>query len=334
MTPFAATRAPTPTLPTLPSTAPPPPRPAPAGAPGRSSAKGGRRWRGGRLLDRLARELGPLPAARRRPADIASSRVPFGPLRQRLVRSQERELRQPLDPRVRGAALDRLVLANLRLVASVARGYRGRGVEWDDLLQDGALGLMLAADLYRPERGEFRPFALLVIAHHLARAVADYVPLVSTPVPWAQAVARFRAYRWRFVQGHGRVPDDRGVGALAVVAGRMARAAAGCRRVVPAPAGGAAGDVPAEPRPAAGRCGPRATGRCGGGAGVVAEPQMGRRGTPPVRPGRPAAGDAGADRTGSADDARGGAADRSPSTRRTAASHTGETATTLSPVTS
>lgn len=208
MTPFAATRAPTPTLPTLPSTAPPPPRPAPAGAPGRSSAKGGRRWRGGRLLDRLARELGPLPAARRRPADIASSRVPFGPLRQRLVRSQERELRQPLDPRVRGAALDRLVLAHLRLVASVARGYRGRGVEWDDLLQDGALGLMLAADLYRPERGEFRPFALLVIAHHLARAVADYAPLVSTPVPWAQAVARFRAYRWRFVQGHGRVPDD------------------------------------------------------------------------------------------------------------------------------
>ncbi len=73
------------------------------------------------------------------------------------------------------AARVRLVSANLRFVVSVARGYRGRGVPLADLVNEGNLGLVRAADRFDPERGvRFISYAHYWVRRAMTQAIADY----------------------------------------------------------------------------------------------------------------------------------------------------------------
>ena len=72
------------------------------------------------------------------------------------------------------AARGRLVSANLRFVVSVARGYRGRGVPLADLVNEGNLGLVRAADRFDPERGvRFISYAHYWVRRAMTQAIAD-----------------------------------------------------------------------------------------------------------------------------------------------------------------
>ncbi|WP_165068367.1 sigma-70 family RNA polymerase sigma factor [Paludisphaera rhizosphaerae] len=83
-------------------------------------------------------------------------------------------------------ARDRLIMANLRLVMSIANGYRGAdcpGLEHDDLVQEGNLGLMRAAQDFDPETHDarFATYASYWIHHHIQRALAEQGSVVKFP---------------------------------------------------------------------------------------------------------------------------------------------------------
>jgi RNA polymerase primary sigma factor len=129
-----------------------------------------------------------------------------------LLRGEEEKLRRQFSRGERHEARDKLVLANLRLVVRMADRYRGRGVEWDDLFQEGVCGLMRAADKYDLEmRYKFGTYAGLWVMKYMKRAIAEDGRLVGAPVYLAEQMAQFRRFREEFLQDHGFASSDEDV---------------------------------------------------------------------------------------------------------------------------
>ena len=100
-------------------------------------------------------------------------------------------------------ARKRIILANLRLVVHVARGYRGRGLPLLDLIEEGNLGLIMSVDRFEPERGlRFSTYAAIWIRQAILRGLAEQSRSVRIPVQMFQQVSRFnraeRTLRARF----------------------------------------------------------------------------------------------------------------------------------------
>jgi RNA polymerase sigma-B factor len=87
------------------------------------------------------------------------------------------ERHEPADPRAREA----LILQHLGFARALARRYAGRGEPLDDLEQVATLGLIGAADRYRPDRGPFRAFAAPTILGELRRHFRDRAWAVRVP---------------------------------------------------------------------------------------------------------------------------------------------------------
>lgn len=88
-------------------------------------------------------------------------------------------------------AQDRLVRSHLPLIRSLARQYRGYGLPFDDLVQEGALGLLAAIDHYDPARGpEFAAFARFRVRRAMRNALTEQSRLIRLP---KQVVERKRA---------------------------------------------------------------------------------------------------------------------------------------------
>lgn len=108
--------------------------------------------------------------------------------------------------RARRAGLQRLVEANFHLVEAIARGFVGRGLEREDLLQEGALALRRAALSYVPGDGQpFAAYARPVIRNHLTDLVRT---ARGSSAHIARQVARFKMERRRLAHALGRSPTD------------------------------------------------------------------------------------------------------------------------------
>jgi len=129
-----------------------------------------------------------------------ASRIP------RLTPEQEQELAW----RIREGdetARERLIQANLRLVIAIARHYTGRGLPLADLIQEGNLGLIKAASMFRPEKGtRFSTYASWWIRHQIGRALQEQASVVRLPVHLMKALRRVRQTAAMLQQELGRKP--------------------------------------------------------------------------------------------------------------------------------
>jgi RNA polymerase primary sigma factor len=105
------------------------------------------------------------------------------------------------------AARERLVLSNIRLVVSIARRYPTSGMELSDLIQEGVIGLMRAADKFDHTLGyKFSTYATWWIRQAITRGMADRGRLIRLPVHFTEQLARIRAERGRLERSLGREP--------------------------------------------------------------------------------------------------------------------------------
>jgi RNA polymerase primary sigma factor len=101
----------------------------------------------------------------------------------------------------------RLSSGNLRLVVSIAKRYRNRGLSFLDIIQEGNTGLMRAVDKYEYRRGyKFSTYATWWIRQAITRAIADHARTIRIPVHMIEMMSRLRMVSKELLQKLGREP--------------------------------------------------------------------------------------------------------------------------------
>lgn len=155
-------------------------------------------------LDRAEACLASLQSLAKNPSKAAARRV------KQLAncRRQARAAREVLE-----VAKDELVRCNLRLVVDIAKHYNGRGLSLMDLIQEGNMGLMKAAERYQYRKGfKFSTYATWWIRQGITRSLADQSRTIRIPVHLTEASHRIVRTTRRLVQQLGREPKVEEVG--------------------------------------------------------------------------------------------------------------------------
>lgn len=106
-------------------------------------------------------------------------------------------------------AIRQMVNSNLRLVVSVAREYAGRGVPLTDLIQEGSIGLLVAAKKFDYTR-EFRfsTYATKWIRQGVSRYLINHAELIRVPAHTAERIRKIAQVRSQLIQEQGREPEE------------------------------------------------------------------------------------------------------------------------------
>ncbi len=106
------------------------------------------------------------------------------------------------------AARERLIESNMRLVINIAKNYRNRAIPLEDLIQDGAIGLMHAVERFDPTLGyRFSTYATHWIRQSIGRAIDNKAKAIRLPAHISQTLRKIERAKDKVIQECGREPS-------------------------------------------------------------------------------------------------------------------------------
>jgi RNA polymerase primary sigma factor len=106
-----------------------------------------------------------------------------------------------------GAARDRMVRANLRLVVNIARGYNGKGLPMQDLIEEGNLGLLRAVEGFDPDMNtRFSTYASYWIKQSIKRSLVNSAKTIRIPAYMVELLSKWRRMSAQLTEQLNRTP--------------------------------------------------------------------------------------------------------------------------------